>query len=92
MHLIGWRLALKLAEHAQLIFFARSPEEKWVHENISFRSVYNGQLQLCMYLLCGTVCTFWREIQLRLADLFLRYLDRGLKELFFSDKPRSPFT
>jgi hypothetical protein len=42
----------KLAEHAQLIIFARSPEKKWVHENVSFRSVYNGQLRLCMSLLC----------------------------------------
>ena len=43
----------KLAEHAQLIIFARSPEKKWVHENVSFRSVYNGQLRLCMSLLCA---------------------------------------
>jgi hypothetical protein len=27
MHLIGWRLALKLVEHAQLIIFGRSPEK-----------------------------------------------------------------
>jgi hypothetical protein len=44
----------KLAEHAQLIIFARSPEKKWVHDNVIFRGVYNGQLRLCMsYLLCG---------------------------------------
>jgi hypothetical protein len=41
-------------------FFARSPEKKWVHENVSFRSVYDGQLQLCMYLLCDSsvICKF----------------------------------
>jgi hypothetical protein len=33
----------KLAEHAQ-----------WVHDNVIFRSVYDGQLRLCMSLLCGT--------------------------------------
>jgi hypothetical protein len=33
MHLIGWRPALKLAEHVQLIIFARSPEKvtRWMH-------------------------------------------------------------
>jgi hypothetical protein len=44
----------KLAEHAQLIIFARSPEKKWVHDNVIFRSVYDGQLRLCMSLLCGS--------------------------------------
>jgi hypothetical protein len=48
----------KLAEHAQLIVFARSPEKKWVHKNVSFRSVYDGQLQLCMSLLCGITFCF----------------------------------
>jgi hypothetical protein len=55
-----WPLA-ELAENAQLIifyffflfFFTRSPEKKWVHENVSFRSAYDGQLQLCMYPFCG---------------------------------------
>jgi hypothetical protein len=28
--------------------FSRLPEKKWVRENVSFRSVYDGQLQLCM--------------------------------------------
>jgi hypothetical protein len=48
---IGWR---ELAEHAQLIIFnfARSLEKKWVHENVSLRSVYDGQLHPCMSLLC----------------------------------------
>ncbi len=27
----------KLAEHAQLIFFARLCEKKWVHENVTFQ-------------------------------------------------------
>jgi hypothetical protein len=53
----------KLAEHAQLIFFARSPEKymkyTWgIHENVSFRSVHDGQLQLCMSLLCVNDLTF----------------------------------
>ena len=55
MHLIGWRLALKLAEHAQLIIFCPVSWKKvgTIHENVfSFCSVYNGELQLCMYLLC----------------------------------------
>jgi hypothetical protein len=43
----------KLAEHAQLIIFCTVAWKKWVHENVSFRSVYNGQLRLCMSLLCG---------------------------------------
>jgi hypothetical protein len=29
-------------------FLARSPEKKWVDENVSFRSIYDGQLQLCI--------------------------------------------
>ena len=43
---------IKLAEHAQLIIFCPVAWKKWVHENVSFRSVYNGQLRLCMSLLC----------------------------------------
>ena len=30
-------LPFKLAEHAQLIFFARPREKKWVHENVTFQ-------------------------------------------------------
>ena len=30
-------------------------KKKWVHKNVSSRSVYNGQFQLCMYLLCGVI-------------------------------------
>jgi hypothetical protein len=45
----------KLAEHAQLIIFCPVAWKKWVHENVSFRSVYDGQLRLCMSLLCGVV-------------------------------------
>jgi hypothetical protein len=57
MHLIGWWLALKLAEHAQLIIFCPVSWKKvgTIHENVSFCSVYNGELQLCMYLLCRDV-------------------------------------
>jgi hypothetical protein len=37
-------------------FFTRSREKKWIHDNVIFRSVYDGQLRLCMsYLLCATV-------------------------------------
>jgi hypothetical protein len=43
----------KLAEHAQLIIFRPIAWKNWVHDNVIFRSVYNGQLRLCMsYLLC----------------------------------------
>ena len=38
----------ELAKHAQLIIFARPPEEKWVRENVIFRSVYDGQFHLCV--------------------------------------------
>jgi hypothetical protein len=41
-------LLAELAEHAQLIIFCPVAWKKWVHENVSFRSVYNGQLQLCI--------------------------------------------
>jgi hypothetical protein len=37
----------------------RSPEKKWVHENVSFRSVYDGQLQLCMYIYSVPVNSMW---------------------------------
>jgi hypothetical protein len=46
----SWRLTLNLLSTRS--FFARSPEKKWVHENVIFRSVYIGQLRLCMSLLC----------------------------------------
>jgi hypothetical protein len=43
----------KLAEHAQLIIFRPVAWKNVVQENVSFRSVYDGQLRLCMsYLLC----------------------------------------
>jgi hypothetical protein len=48
-----WRLTLNLLSTRSWSFFARSPEKKWVHENVIFRSVYNGQLRLCMSLLCA---------------------------------------
>jgi hypothetical protein len=48
-------LLAELAEHAQLIIFCLVAWKKWVHENVSFRSVYDGQLQLCMYLLCDNI-------------------------------------
>jgi hypothetical protein len=47
----------KLAEHAQLIIFCPVAWKKWVHENVSFRSQYDGQLQLCMSLLCDVTAT-----------------------------------
>jgi hypothetical protein len=49
-----WRLTLNLLSTRSWSFFARSPVKKWVHDNVIFSSVYNGQLRLCMsYLLCG---------------------------------------
>jgi hypothetical protein len=39
----------KLAEHAQLIIFCPVAWKKWVHDNVIFRSVYNGQLRLCQH-------------------------------------------
>ena len=51
-----WRLTLNLLSTRSWSFFARSPEKKWVHDNVIFRSVYNGQLRLCMsYLLCDWI-------------------------------------
>jgi hypothetical protein len=47
-----WRLTLNLLSTRSWSFFARSPEKKWVHYNVIFRSVYDGQLRLCMSLLC----------------------------------------
>jgi hypothetical protein len=47
-----WRLTLNLLSTRSWSFFAQSSEKKWVHENVIFRSVYNGQLRLCMSLLC----------------------------------------
>jgi hypothetical protein len=61
----------KLAEHAQLIIFRPITWKKWVHDNVIFRSVYNGQLRLCMsYLLCVlTLSPDWM-IVLKLSDWF----------------------
>ena len=36
-------------------FSVQSLEKKWVQENLSFRSVYDGQFQFCTYLLCDAV-------------------------------------
>jgi hypothetical protein len=47
--------------HAVDHFLPGCPKKKWVHENVSFCSVYDGQFHLCMYLLCGRVdplCVF----------------------------------
>jgi hypothetical protein len=58
-------------------FFARSPEKKRVQENVSFRNVYNGQLQLCICIYSVTqnryqtrrdtpMCFGWRKT----SDIF----------------------
>jgi hypothetical protein len=50
---LEWRLTLNLLSTRSWSFFAWSPGKKWVHDNVIFSSVYNGQLRLCMsYLLC----------------------------------------
>ena len=57
----------KLAEHAQLIIFRPVAWKKVGTDNVIFRSVYNGQLRLCMsYLLCGVGDQPWVVI---LTDL-----------------------
>ena len=67
----------KLAEHAQLIIFAQSPEKKWVHDNVIFRSVNDGQLRLCMSLLCDDMrnCqtrSLWLQLVKIIASSFPR--------------------
>jgi hypothetical protein len=64
MHLIGWRFALTARGTCRaraVDHFLPGRLKKVVHENVSFRSVYNGQLQLCMSLLCamGAPFLFW---------------------------------
>jgi hypothetical protein len=71
----------KLAEHARSwSFFARSPEKKWVHDNVIFRSVYNGQLRLCMSLLRLSQSPFWNTDFSSLLRAFFTdlYCGRGL--------------
>ena len=66
-----WRLTLNLLSTRSWSFFARSPEKKWVHDNVIFRSVYNGQLRLCMsYLLCDWIeqVTYYSLIRSGLTD------------------------
>jgi hypothetical protein len=53
MRASDWMMThFKLAEHAQLIIFCPVAWKKWVHENVSFRSIYNGQLCLYSVTLC----------------------------------------
>ena len=64
-----WRLTLNLLSTRSWSFFARSPEKKWVHDNVIFRSVYNGQLRLCMSLLCAvSVATCYKKPVLALLE------------------------
>jgi hypothetical protein len=52
----GWRLALTArgtyrARAVDHFLPGRLKKSGYMPENVSFRSVYDGQLQLCMYLL-----------------------------------------
>jgi hypothetical protein len=55
IHPFGWNWSRNLLSTRSCSFFAQSPEKKWVHENVSFRSVHDGQLHLCMYQLCDFI-------------------------------------